>query len=82
MQQKFVNLTTLKEFIEAGVIQEMYLVPFPMQDGYSLIGRGANGTDYSLQVTRGEQRRYASVDTAINGLKSLGWRNPVTVHLD
>lgn len=82
MQTKFVNIATMKDFIEAGVIDEMYLVPFPMKEGYAMIGRGANGMEYPLQVTRGEQRCYASVDTAINGVKSLGWRKPVTVHLD
>lgn len=82
MQEKYVNYANFAAYVEAGVIQSFYLVPFPMAKGWAIWAQGTNGLEYVLERARGDQRRFASADTAIEAIKGFGWRKPVTVHLD
>lgn len=82
MQEKQVNYANLAGYVEAGAVQAMFLVPFPMGKGWAIWAETANGIDLVLETARGEQRRFASADTAIEAIRGLGWRKPVLLHLE
>lgn len=82
MNEKSVNYANLAGYVEAGAISAVFLVPFPMVKGWALWAQASNGQEYVLETARGDQRRFASADTAIDAVRGLGWRKPVTLHLD
>lgn len=80
--QKRISLSGAGEAIELGAIEAVYVVPFPMSDKWALWFLATNGTEYVLDTVRGEQREFASLKTVVEVLKGLGWRKPVTLHLE
>lgn len=82
MQEKYVNYANLASYVDAGAVASVFLVRFPMSKGWAVWAQTLNGQDLVLETARGEQRRFASADTAIEAIKGLGWRKPVTLHLE
>jgi len=80
--QKRISLSGLEEAVDLGAIEAVYVVPFPMSEKWALWFRASNGTEYVLETVRGEQREFASLKTVVEVLKGLGWRKPITLHLE
>ena len=77
-----ISVSKLEEYIDFGIVSAVYLVPMPMVPKWALWVSCNNGSELVLTTARGEDRQFASLNTAVELLKLVGWRRPVTLHLD
>lgn len=79
---KHISVSTLTDYIGLGVVTSVYLLPTLMTEKWTLWVSCKNGEERLLVTARGEERHFSSLNTAVDLLKQVGWRRPVTLHLD
>lgn len=77
-----ISVSKLEEYIDFGIVTAVYLVPMPMVPKWALWVSCNNGAELVLTTARGDDRQFASLNTAVELLKLVGWHRPVTLHLD
>lgn len=71
---KQVTVQQARQYFDLGVLAFAFIVPVPMSTGWQITIEGTSGTVWHLVTARGEVREFASLDAAVNALRSIGWK--------
>lgn len=71
---KQITIQQAREYFELGVMRGAVLMREPMGKGWTVQMDGTGGALWVLGTSRGELRVFASLDSAANALRDIGWK--------
>lgn len=72
--QKQITMQQAREYLDLGVMRGAVLLREPMGKGWYVVMDGTSGGVWTLGTARGELRVFASLDSAANALREIGWK--------
>jgi hypothetical protein len=64
----------LREYLDLGVMEGAVILREPMGAGWYISMDGKAGGVWTLGTSRGDLRIFASLDSAANALRDIGWK--------
>lgn len=74
MMDKQITMQQAREYFDLGVMEGAGIVREPMGSGWHICMDGKRGDFWTLGTARGERRVFASLDSAANALREIGWK--------
>nr|CRY95441.1 hypothetical protein [uncultured prokaryote] len=71
---KQITMQQAREYLDLGVMEGAVILREPMGSGWHISMDGKAGGVWTLGTARGELRVFASLDSAANALRDIGWR--------
>lgn len=71
---KQITMQQAREYLDLGVLRGAVLLREPMGKGWYISMDGTTGGVWTLATSRGELRVFASLDSAANALRDIGWK--------
>lgn len=72
--QRQITMQQAREYLDLGVMRGAVLLREPMGKGWYVVMDGTSGGVWTLGTSRGELRVFASLDSAANALREIGWK--------
>lgn len=71
---KQITMQRAREYLDLGVMEGAVILLEPMGLGWYIRMEGKAGGVWTLGTARGELRVFASLDSAGNALRDIGWK--------